>query len=79
MIVGVLYALLGIMFLAFKPYKVSWMNHTDGNIFLLLAFFSLTYGLTTKVFYYIGIAFGLSIAFALGLSFAYKCLKKFIL
>ena len=75
-IVGIFYALLGMMFLAFKPYKVNWMNHIDGNIFLLLAFFSLTYGLKTKVTYYIGIVFGLSIALVLGLRLGYKCLKK---
>ena len=49
-LVGLLHMFLGIIFLAFKPYKANWMNYSDGN-FLLLAFSSLTYGLTTKVTY----------------------------
>ena len=76
-IVGLLYALLGMMFLAFKPYKVNWMNLSDGNIFLFLAFFSMTYGLTNKVIYYIGIASGLLITLLIGFCLGYKCLKKF--
>ena len=77
--VGVLYALLGMLFLAFKPYKVNWMNISDGNIFLFLAFFSMTYALTTKVIYYIGIVSGLSITLVIGFCLGYKCLRKFIL
>ena len=77
--VGLLYALLGVMFLAFKLYKVNWMNLSDGNIFLFLAFFSMTYGLTTKVIYYIGIASRLLIALIIGFGLGYKCLKKLML
>ena len=77
--VGLLYALLGMMFLAFKPYKVNWMNLSDGNIFLFLAFFSMTYGLTTKVIYYIGIASGLLIVLLIGIYLGHECLKKLIL
>ena len=47
-IVGLLYALLGMMFLTFKPDKVNWMNLSDGNIFLFLAFSSMTIFLQTK-------------------------------
>ena len=78
-IVGLLYAFLGMMFLAFKPYKVNWMNLSDGNIFLFLAFFSMTYGLTNKVIYYIEIVSRLSIALLIGFYLGYKCLKKFML
>ena len=77
--VGLLYALLGMMFLAFKPYKVNWMNLSDGNIFLFLAFFSITYGLATKVIYYIGISSGMLIALFICLYLGYKCLKKLML
>jgi hypothetical protein len=78
--VGLLYASLGMIFLAFKPYKVSWMNYSDGNIFLLLAFFSLTYDLTAGVIiYYIGIASGFSATLAITFCLGYRCLKKFIL
>ena len=78
-IVGLLYALLGMMFLTFKPYKVNWMNLGDGNIFLFLASFTLTHGLTTKVTYYIGIVSGLSIILVIGFCLGYKCLRKFII
>jgi hypothetical protein len=78
--VGLLYVSLGMIFLAFKPYKVSWMNYSDGNIFLLLAFFSLTNGLTAGVIiYYIGIASGLSVTLAIGFWLGYRCLRKFII
>ena len=77
--VGLLYALLGMMFLAFKPYKVNWMNLSDGNIFLFLAFFSMIHVLTNKVIYYIGIASGLLIALLIGFYLGYKCLKKLML
>ena len=60
--IGLLYAYLAIMFLALKPYKVNWVNHTDGAISLLLAFFSLTCGLKTKIIYIVGFVSGLSIA-----------------
>ena len=71
--VGLLYAFLGIVTLAFQPYKVNWMNHTDGTIFLLLTFFALTIHFTTKVIYYIGIISGLSVACSY---FGHKCLRK---
>ena len=78
-VVGMLYALLGMMFLAFKPYKVNWMNHSDGNIFLLLAFYSLMYVNTAQVMYYIGTATGLSIMIVISLCVAYRCLRKIIM
>ena len=74
--VGLLYTYLGIMFLTFKPYKVNWMNYTDGNIFLLLAFLVLTYCLKTKAIYYIGIV--LSIALIIGVCLGYRCLRQII-
>jgi hypothetical protein len=53
------------------------MNYSDGNIFLLLAFFSLTYGLKAKVIiYYIGIASGFTVTLAIGLCLGYRCLRK---
>ena len=77
--VGLLYAYLGIMFLILKPYKVNWMNHTDGVISLLLAFFSLTYGLKTKIIYFIGIVLGLTVALIFSFYLGCKCLRKFLL
>ena len=77
--VGLLYALLGMIFLAFKPYKVNWMNLSDGNIFLFLAFFSMTYILANKVIYYIEIASGLLIILLIGFYLGYECLKKLML
>ena len=77
-LVGLLYAFLGIIILAFKPYKVNWMNHTDGNISFLLAFFALTYSLTIKVIHYIGIASGLSVALLFTFCLGYNCLRKII-
>ena len=74
-LVGLVYALLGMTFLAFKPYKVNWMNRTDGNIFLLLAFFILTVNFTNKIIYYIGIPSGLLI---FSLCFGYKYIQKII-
>ena len=49
-VVGLLYALLWIMFFVLKPYKVSWMNYTDGAVSLMLSFFSLNYGVTSFAF-----------------------------
>ena len=73
------YAYLAIMFLALKPYKVNWVNHTDGAISLLLAFFSLTYyGLKTEIIYIVGFVSGLSIALIGSLIMEYKCLRKFL-
>ena len=77
-LIGIVYAFLGMIFLAFKPYKVNWMNRTDGNIFLLLAFFALTYSRVGEVIYYIGITFGLSVALGFSLYLGYKCLRKVI-
>ena len=76
---GLFYAFLGMMFHAFKPYKVNWMNHSDGNIFLLLAFFLLSYGLKSRVIDYIGIVSGLSVALVVSICFAYNFLRKIIL
>ena len=75
---GLLYAFLGIIFLTFKLYKVNWMNYSDGNIFLLLAFFILSYGLRIRVLYYIGIISGLSVALVVSICFLYKFLRKFV-
>ena len=74
--VGLLYAFLGTVTLAFQPYKVNWMNHTDGIIFLLLTFFALTIHFTIKVIYCIGIISGLSVALGVSSYFGYKCLRK---
>ena len=49
-VVRLLYALLWVMFFVLKPYKVNWMNYTDGAISLMLAFFSLSYGLIHSLF-----------------------------
>ena len=78
-IVGMLYALLGMMFLAFKPYKLNWMNHIDGNIFLLLAFYTLAFINTETTMYYITIATGLSVTLVISLCVIYKCLRKVIM
>ena len=78
MYVGLTYAFLGMMFYTFKPYKVNWMNHTDGAIFQLLLFFFLTYILKTKVVYYIQIVFGLSVGIAVSLYLGYKCFRKIL-
>ena len=78
-IVGLLHTLLGMMFFTFKPYKVNWMNLSDGNIFLFLAFSSITYLLTNKIIYYVGIGSGLLIALLIGICLGHKCLKKFML
>ena len=75
-LVGLVYTFLGVMFLAFKPYKMNWMNHTDGNIFLLLVFLILTNGFMNKVIYYIEIASGLSAALVIILCLGYKCVQK---
>ena len=75
-LVGLVYAFLGMMFLAFKPYKVNWMNHTDGNIFLLLALLILTK--LSYVIYYIGIASGLFAVLVFSLCFGYKRIQKII-
>ena len=74
--VGLLYVFLGMMFHAFKPYKVNWMNHTDGAICLLMAFLLLTYILKIKIIYYIGIACGMSVTLVVSLCLGYKCLRK---
>jgi hypothetical protein len=77
--VGLLYASLGMIFFIVRPYKLNWMNLSDGNIFLLLAFLSLTFGLKVKVIiYYIGIASGLSVTLVTGFWLGYRCLRKFI-
>ena len=77
--VGLLYAFLGMATLAFQPYKVNWMNHADGTVFLLLAFFALSCYLTMKVIYYIGIASGLSMAVVVCLYLGCKCFRKILL
>ena len=74
--IGLLYAFLGMMFLVFKPYKVNWINYTNGNIFLLLAFFALTYTTVNRGIYYIGIILGSSVALAFSLYLGCICIKK---
>ena len=71
-VVGLLYVLLWIMFFVLKPYKVSWMNYTDGAVSLMLGFFSLNYGVTSFV-YYIGI---ILIALVVCIYWGYTCFKK---
>ena len=77
-LVGLLYVFLRMMFHAFKPYKVNWMNHTDNVICLLMAFLLLTYTLKIKTIYYIGIACGMSVTLVISLCLGYKCLRKII-
>ena len=75
-LVGLLYAFLGMTTLALQPYKVNWMNQADGTIFLLLAFFALTYHSTVKVIYYIGIAAGSSVAVVVSACLGCKCFRR---
>ena len=75
-LVGLLYAFLGMTTLALQPYKVNWMNQADGTIFLLLAFFALTYYSTIKVIYYIGIAAGSSAAVVVSACLGRKCFRR---
>ena len=75
--VGFLYVFLWVIFLALKPYKVNWMNYTDGTITLMLAFFSLSYDFKTKIISYVGIVFGLFVTLIVCLCWGYKCFRKF--
>ena len=77
-VTGILKVLLGVMFLAIKPYKMKWMSHTDGLFLILLGFFLLTYLLNSRFIYLVGIISGLSFTLTIAMYFVHRCLKKFL-
>ena len=74
---GLLHVLLGVLFFTLKPYKIKWMNLTDGVFLTVIGVVLLTYFLNNKVIYiFITIVVLLS-PFFIFLFVIFKCLKKF--
>ena len=75
-VAGLLHVLLGVVFLTLKPYKLKWMNLTDGILLLLLGMMGLTYDLNNKMIYYFGGISALLTFVCISCFITLKCAKK---
>ena len=74
---GLLHAILGVLFLVLKPYKKNWMNCTDGLILLLLGSLMLTIHLDPKFTFVVAIVSGTMVIVSLSMYFIGKYVRKF--
>ena len=76
-VLGLLHVLLGVVFLTLKPYKIKWMNFTDGALLTVIGVIALTYYVGSKIIYFSVIIF-VSLLFLCIICFViFKCVKKF--
>ena len=75
-IAGLLHVFLGVVFLTLKPYKLKWMNTTDGILLLLIGVMGLTYGLNNRIIEYFSIASALLVFVYISSFIIFKCVKK---
>ena len=76
-ILGVLHVLLGVVFLTLKPYKIKWMNFTDGALLTVVGVIALTYFVSSKVIYFSVITLGFLLFLCAICFVVFKCVKKF--
>ena len=76
-ILGVLHVLLGVVFLTLKPYKIKWMNFTDGALLTVIGVIALTYFVGGKVIYFSVITFAFLLFLCIICFVVFKCVKKF--
>ena len=76
-VLGLSHVLLGVMFLTFKPYKIKWMNYTDGALLTVVGVIALTYFVGSKVIYFSVITLGFLLFLCIICFVVFKCIQKF--